>query len=105
MQPARHTRADLTLYERLLELETDMTAVQDAVGQLAAKLDQIETLMNAQEADHIAAVNDQIARADNLIARLQGNEDSGHSVPGMTHEVPESPGEDNEGHSVPGLLS
>lgn len=100
MSSARHTRDDLTLYERLLELETDMSAVQDAVGQLAVKLDQVERLMNDQEAAHTAALNEQIARADELIARLQGTQSL------TVHEAPESAVESPTDHDAEhGLMS
>ena len=57
-----------------------MTAVHEAVGQLASKLDQIEQLINERDADHSAIVQAQIERADLLIGRLKSDEPPGQAV-------------------------
>lgn len=57
-----------------------MTAVHEAVGQLASKLDQIEQLINERDADHSAIVQAQIERADSLIDRLKSDEPPGEAA-------------------------
>lgn len=78
-QLARHARADLTIAERLDQLEIDMTAVHDAVGTLAGRLDQIEQLLDERDASHAAVVQAQVERADGLIARLKQEQPAGQA--------------------------
>lgn len=95
MQPSRHARVDLTIADRLEQLEIDMTAVHEAVGQLADKLNQIEQLINERDADHSAVVQAQIERADSLIERLKQEQPPGEAVESTSEwqEAPVTPSE------------
>lgn len=77
--PGRHAQANLTIADRLEQLEMDMTAVHDAVGQLAAKLDQVEQLVAQQSASHIAVIQAQVDRVDQLITQLRGDQPDGQA--------------------------
>lgn len=93
MQPSRHARVDLTIADRLEQLEIDMTAVHEAVGQLADKLNQIEQLINERDADHSAVVQAQIERADSLIERLKQEQPPGEAIENHSEwqEAPQPP--------------
>ena len=83
---AQHARADITLYDRLVNLELDMTAVTEAIDRLAQRLDELEDLVAQRDQSHCDAVQAQISRLDNLAARLRDEPagSSGRQAPELT---------------------
>lgn len=71
-----------------------MTAVHDAVGQLANKLDQIEQLITERDVSQAAVVQAQVERVDTLIDRLRGEQpaEQAPEVSADWQEAPASPG-------------
>jgi hypothetical protein len=61
---------NLTLYERLTQLELDMTAVHDAIARLAERVDALESLLQGRDQSHIEAVNGQANQVDDLITKF-----------------------------------
>jgi chromosome segregation ATPase len=82
---AKHALENLSLYERLIKLEQDMSAVHEAVNQLAQRINELEILMQQRDDSHVEAVNEQIARTDGLITRLRDE-----SAGSREHQAPES---------------
>lgn len=76
---SKHSLEALTLYDRLVNLELDMTAVHDAINRLSGRLDELAQIVAQREQSHIESVNAQIARADSLIAQLR-DEPAEHQV-------------------------
>ena len=81
----KHSLENLSLYERLMNLELDMTAVHDAVDRLAQRINELEILMQQRDQSHIEAVNTQINRTDELLDKLRTE-----SASSVEHQAPET---------------
>lgn len=77
---AKHSLENLTLYERLVHLEHNMSAVHDAINRLSGRLDELAQIVAQREQSHLDSVNAQVSRADTLIARLR-DESTEHQAP------------------------
>lgn len=74
---AQHARLDLTIDQRLVNLELDMSVVHDAIDQLSQRLDELEDLVAQRDQSHRDAVQAQIDRLDNLATRLRDEPTTG----------------------------
>ena len=102
---AQHARLDLTIDQRLINLELDMTAVHEAIDRLAQRLDELTDLVEQRDKSHYDAVQVQIDRLDTLTARLRDEPVStgGHQAPettanGLLDAVPEVPSTTPQAH-------
>lgn len=83
---SNHSRAAMTINDRLDQTELDMTVVHDAIATLSERLDLIEEAVRSRDESHRDAIQAQVTRADSLLAALRDEAPSEES-----HEPPEVP--------------
>lgn len=83
---SNHSRAAMTINDRLDQTELDMTVVHDAIASLADRLDLIEKAVVSRDESHRDAIQTQVNRADNLLAALRDEAPQEES-----HQAPEVP--------------